>query len=490
MKYWFSFTKNTAALTLSAAIGQAISFAGILAIARLYGPLEVGIFGLFTVAMSLCIFLATWRYEIAIVTANSIDEADDVAVLVICAGSAAMVVTALLLPGTALLPGLLRPAADTWKAIVAVPAALLLTSLTLAGSHLCTRERLFGRLALHQIVLPAAIVASQLSLHSTMEPLGPLIGGYLVGQVAGLFVLGRPLASAIARALHRPQLLNRLVWAGHRHRDHLTHTVPYSLVTQFYYQLPVILLNALHTTQSVGFFSMAFRTTCTPISLIPGSISQVFFPEMARDRHSLKSWQPRLLAIFAALGILLAPPVAFLLVSGPAFYSTVLGSDWATAGLFAQIMIVANMAVGLTAGYDRIFFILRRQRIALVIMGATTMVSFALMILAHRISGTPTGLTVGWTCGHLLLAAAWTSTVYRIAGFSLAPLLVQSLRTALTISIFAVGLHLIARHATDNPATWLIAPILLAFYALLLRRAVGEIKRSLIQTHDPPAGTR
>src|SRR6185437_14678465 len=86
--------RSTAAMVGAAIIAQAINFFGTLAVARLYGPVEVGIFGLYTAVFSIVVFAASWRYEVAIVTVDADREANDVALFVFGAGITSAIIAA------------------------------------------------------------------------------------------------------------------------------------------------------------------------------------------------------------------------------------------------------------------------------------------------------------------------------------------------------------------------------------------------------------
>lgn len=440
-----SFLTNAAALVAAAAFSQVISFAAMLVVARLYGPFEVGVFGLFNAAFTLAVLAASWRYEVAVVTVETDDEANDIALFIIVAGLASATVASIALLLIEMLPGGAGISSSLRRALIGLPLSLVLASAILAGTNICIRERRFGRVALHQIVLTVVTAAAQILLADVEMPGSRLVVGFLLGQFVGLAVLVSPLTRALARSARMPGLAERLIVVARRHSGHFFYTVPYSLVAQFYYQLPLMLLGVMFSTKEVGFFSLAFRTTFTPITLIPTALAQVFFPEMARDKDRLGHWEARLLTLLVALGIGLAPAVAALIVIGPDIYAVVLGEGWRHAGLFAQLMIFANLMNGLATGYDRIYFVLHRQSTALAVISSIVAVSVLFMLAAEWLGGGPAWLVGGWSAGHLVLALAWMITIYQIAGFSLRALLGRWAVIAATTAALAVGMMLSAR---------------------------------------------
>jgi O-antigen/teichoic acid export membrane protein len=368
------------------------------------------------------VFAASWRYELAIVTVEGDQEASDIALFVIAAGAASAIAVSVGLAIVEALPAKAGLSAALRQAFVALPPSLILASITMAGTHLCMRHRRFTRLAVHQVASAALTAAAQIGLFAVDLPISRLVTGFVLGQLSASFVLVPVLAPTVAKSAREPALLSRLVRAGKAHRGHFLYTVPYSLVTQLYFQLPLILLGSVFSTRDAGWFSLAFRTTLAPITMVPTAVAQVLFPEMARDRERLDIWESRLLALMMGLGVLMAPMVAAILVFGPDLYEVVLGNGWREAGVLAQLIIFSNLMNGLASGYDRLYFVLGRLRTALVVICAVSVLSLLLMLAAFRISPVPQWLVGGWALGHVVTALAWMMTIYKVAGYSLAAL--------------------------------------------------------------------
>ncbi|HLG45009.1 MAG TPA: oligosaccharide flippase family protein [Reyranella sp.] len=468
----------------AAIIAQAINFFGTLAVARLYGPVEVGIFGLYTAVFSIVVFAASWRYEVAIVTVDADREANDVALFVIGAGIASAITAALGLLAIEVLPNSIGLEASLRHALAALPISLLLASANLAGVNLETRNRRFRRVALQQIVTAVVTIGAQLAFERIPIPGSRLVAGFMFGQFAGTVVMARPLALAALEATGRPMKLARLRQVFGAHKAHLLYTVPFSLVTQFYFQMPVVALAALVGTREAGLFSIAFRTTFLPITLIPTAFAQVLFPSMARDRDRLHVWEPRLLAFLVGLGTLLIPAVALILVFGPDVYEMILGSQWRAAGILAQIIVVANLMNGLASGYDRIYFVLHRQHISLLIVCVISALSVAAMTLAYSMFRTAQWLVTAWMLPHLVLAFAWVAIIYWIAGFSIKSLVMRWVLIAAALAS-AAGALIAGKYIPAGDAwLFLVAASLAAIYGWILWWSLRPLK-PLLFTRSP-----
>jgi O-antigen/teichoic acid export membrane protein len=461
---------NTAVMAGAAVAAQVVSFAGTLVNARLYGPYEVGLFGLFNVVFTFAVFAASWRYELAIVTTESDDGADDVALFVFACGLASSLLALAALVVLEALPVGAGLSLDLRRALLGLPASLVLASVLLAGNGLCTRQHRFGRVAVQQVALVVATFAAQVALARVALPGSGLVTGFVVGQLIACLVFVHPLSTALIGRLRQTGVAQRLRRVAAEHRGHFFFTVPYSLFTQVYFQAPIVLLAAWFGTREVGFFSLAFRTTFTPISLVPNAVGQVFFPQMARQRDRLSTWEGPLLAVLTALGVLLAPAVAIILVFGQELYTLILGGSWREAGRFAQIMIVANLLNGLAGGYDRLYFVQQRQRTALVLTCIVLLLSLAMMLAAIVVGSSPEALVVGWTLGHLVMTIAWMVTIFRISGFSVRTLAARWLVIlAVVAGLSFAAANVAAAIAGEASSVVIVSVIGLAYAAVILR---------------------
>jgi len=426
---------NTALLAGSAIASQFINFGGTLVNARLYGPSEFGLFGLFSGVLGVALFAASWRYELAIVTTDDEDKAQDTALFVCVAGvsSATVFVLALLIIES--IPGGLGLSAAFRRTVAVTPLVLVLTSLILAGTNLCVRRRQFVRVALQQIVMALVTVCSQALLVGVSTPGGGLVAGFVLGQCAAAATLAPPVLRVLSDRIRVPAPWRRLQATAREHHRYFFYVIPYSLLTQIYVQGPIFLLGFLFNIADVGFFSLAYRTTTAPLGLLPAALAQVLFPELARDHERLGKWGPSIQALFGTLGILYAPAVAVIVAFGPDVFAMALGEQWRHAGAFAQIMIVPNMLIMLCTGYDRIYFILNRQKTALLLTIVSCVPSAAFMWSGYFLGGQPKWLIVGWSAAQIVTFLMWIGVVSYLSGFSLRALCG---RVALVIGNIAV----------------------------------------------------
>jgi O-antigen/teichoic acid export membrane protein len=457
-------------------VGQAVSFIGSLAVARLYGPADVGLFALFSAVWGVAVIAASWRYELAIVTSDEDGRAADVALLVVCAAAMSAVAACGALLAIAVFPGNFGISAALRQELMVGVPALMVAGLNVAGTNICLRYRLFRRIGLQQVANAVITIAAQMVLLGIALPGGGLVMGFLLGQVASSAVFARPLVPLLVARLRAPGVLDRLWREARENRGYFLYTVPYTLVTQLYYQTPVLVLGSYLGAKEVGFFNLAYRTTSTPFGLLPVALSQVLFPDMARDGRSMTDWGPRMQAILIGLGILFAPVAAVIVAFGPDIYALLLGEKWRETGGLAALLVVPNLMAMLCSGYDRLYAILDRQRMTLALTVPAFILSLATMIAATRYAPTSTWLVGGWGLAHLIYVFAWMAGVWHAAGFFMRKLLAA---WALIIGlVVALAMTFGLADAVCSGQPWAIALAVLALtgYGLLAWRVSTPLK--------------
>lgn len=105
------------------------------------------------------------------------------------------------------------------------------------------------------------------------------------------------------------------------------------------WQLPILLLSVLFSSDIAGQYSLAYRTLLLPLSLIGGSIGQVLFQRASVAAHgnNLSSLVEDIVAIIIIISFL---PLLLLGILGEDIFSIIFSSKWALAGTFVQILSI------------------------------------------------------------------------------------------------------------------------------------------------------
>ncbi|MFZ3371894.1 MAG: oligosaccharide flippase family protein, partial [Desulfitobacteriaceae bacterium] len=177
----------------------------------------------------------------------------------------------------------------------------------------------------------------------------------IVLGLSGYMTYGLPSAWGIAQIatllhikLHIPKLKTRLSFDGFmeimaEYRHFVVYQMPTNVIIAIRYQLPVFLIKGLFDSTILGYYSMVMRILQIPISLVAGSIGTVFFKtiaDMARAGQEIGQFVYNNIDKVMKIAII---PMFIIVSVGDIILVFILGSRWATAGIFLRILGLQNL---------------------------------------------------------------------------------------------------------------------------------------------------
>lgn len=395
--------RNVMVLAGGTAVAQAITLVMSPVLTRLFTPADFGVLAVFSSALAVFSNVAAWRYEQAIPLPD--DDQHSIHVVVL---------SAVVLACMGALTGFV---VFTWpEAIVMVLGetgiapylGLLPLSLTGLGAyqiamHWATRTRAYSLIARTKLT-------QQVWGQIITVPLGFLrIGafGLLVGYVASQFIGVWSLTSLV---LMNGKLLRRingrdLVRAAIRFRKFPLVSTWAGLVNVVGLQLPVIYLSQTFSAGVVGHYSMANRVLGLPSALVGQAVAQVFYPHAVRihEPDTLRRTAERLAVALFSLGL---PVFAVMLAVGPQLFRVAFGNEWATAGVYAQILSPWFSVLLVSSPLSTLSLVKERQGLSFMVTVYELVLRLALMWLGGNVLGSST-----WAVGMLSLAGCIISVV-------------------------------------------------------------------------------
>lgn len=158
-----------------------------------------------------------------------------------------------------------------------------------------------------------------------------LIEGFVMGQLAGLFVLSR----LFLRLLDAPSKMNEEIllkfiqfpkfgtWSA------LLNTLSRNMV--FYF------LQFFFNASQVGAYTFTHRLVNAPLGLITGAVGQAYFREASiiETREQLHKITTKIIVTLSLCAIL---PIVLAMGWGPTIFATIFGEEWKAAGEIARIL--------------------------------------------------------------------------------------------------------------------------------------------------------
>jgi O-antigen/teichoic acid export membrane protein len=133
-----------------------------------------------------------------------------------------------------------------------------------------------------------------------------------------------------------------------------------TLLNSVSWQIPIFLLSYFFTTTVVGYYSLGMMMIQLPMSLIGGSIGQVFFQRAAEANFggTLDSLVENVFKILFKLGIF---PMLILLLMGKDIFTVFFGPQWGIAGIYVQILSIWAFVWFISSPLGEIVLILEKQ---------------------------------------------------------------------------------------------------------------------------------
>lgn len=332
-----SFIKSVGKLASANILGQAILFAVMPLVTRLYTPADFGVFAVFAAIFSLVLVGSSLRYELAIPLPRSDGNAFSVLLLAFWVNVLVAVGSFL---GVLFLSGTLARTLHTPE----LPAVLWILPLSILGAgsnralrYWAIRHHDFNVLAKTQITQSSANAVFQIG--SGLVSFGGvgLAIGHTLGLTAGAYRLARTVLPRIRAAGYWQPLRMRIV--ARRYVRFPKFDVAAAFIDTLSVQLPNLFLPLLFSPAVAGAYLLADRILGAPVGLVSQSVGQVLY---AKSREAIEQKRMATLATNVSVGLValsFVPALVLFLISEP-LVTFIFGEAWREAGGFAGWLVL------------------------------------------------------------------------------------------------------------------------------------------------------
>jgi O-antigen/teichoic acid export membrane protein len=333
------FARSVAVLAGGMALARAIPILTGPVITRLYTPADLGVFALFTALVGSMAPAICGRYEVATLLPQ---EDSDGLHLVGVSMTVALCVSGL---ATGVLLVFKEPILAAMNAdelglwLFVVPVALVAHGTMVALMHLSNRTEDYRGMA-GATTLNAVLVAV---VSVGLGALGAGVTGLILGMIIGALAAACRLMYAMRHILS-PSLLSwgerksKLAW---RYRDYPLYNASGALLNGFAASMPIFFLSGFFPGAIVGLYAVGTRAVLLPIGFLSASISQVTLKKVVDLVNEGEDVRPFLMKLTVALAALITIPTIVVVGGAPELFSLVFGEEWATAGVYVQVLMPA-----------------------------------------------------------------------------------------------------------------------------------------------------
>lgn len=386
-----------------AAFAQIIIILASPIILRLYSPDAFGLYALYISIISIISVVACLTYDLTIVLPDKDEDAANLLALsLIAAIITSIIITFLIWLSNGALTRLLN-APGLQPYILLIPVTSFLGGVFSALNYWYIRNKRFGKISIAKIASSISTYVTQLTAgFAGFATGGSLIGSNLMGYMASSLILCGQIWRN-DRSILKEYINARGIAAGLiRYKKFPMYTTWAYLLNGISNQLPTFVFAAFFSTTIVGYYALGTMVLQFPVYLIVGAISQVLF-----QRASVAKYEGRLKNvaedIFRLLIIFGAFPFLVLSLIGEEIFAVVFGEQWATAGIYAQILAVMMLAVFITSPLSILIDVLERQRACLI---------FNIILFFARSSAIIAGCTLGKPLVALILFSSAGTIIY------------------------------------------------------------------------------
>jgi O-antigen/teichoic acid export membrane protein len=407
-----NFWRNVAQLASGTVLSQAIVLLMTPVLTRVLGPSSFGGLALFSSAYAVSAGVLTLKYEQSIV----LPKEDD----------AAVSLTAL----TVQLSAALSVACLAVMAVLAfigrVPAYWLCLPLcTLLAAIHCSIQQWGARLRDYRAYSSSLVVGAAVNSGLCMafalalgDSPAALIFGFACGLVASVgYALVRQRAGFGQVALVSRGHWGRLAALARKYREFPLHVLPTSLAIGATSYGPPLVLGAVYSLSTTGYYAIASKFVLLPSVLLGGAISEAFraeFMARVRDGAALAGFTGTLLMRIA----LLAVPACLLMATlAPWAFGLAFGPKYEYSGVLVRYVMFGALGMLIAQPFQYVFVGLRRSGIGLMMQLALSAVPLLLLYIVGRHQ--PIERALLWHSMAVLLLSLFSAVVaLRLASHS------------------------------------------------------------------------
>lgn len=314
-------------LVTGTGFGHLITFLLLPVLTRYFSPHEFGNLASYIAIIAIVSSVACLRFEIAIPLPVRKKVALSLLVLsVLFALGISLLSIPVIMFYSEVLEGV--TGLNGWFLLI-IPFGIFFSALFNALQYWFTRRKDFSLIAQTRITQSLSGNSVQLGSGFFDIPAGLLLG-HLFYCSAGIFKMLISLIRDEYKALKALTKRN-LAYSMKKYKQYPLLSTPEVFANNIGVQFPILFISAYYLSEESGFLLLAMKVMQAPMALVGGSISQVFYSEVAEltQTEDKKKLVERTLVALLKIGV---GPILFVGIIAEPLFLVVFGNDWARAG--------------------------------------------------------------------------------------------------------------------------------------------------------------
>lgn len=321
------FLKNVAVLSGGTAIAQVLlPFLFMPILGRMYGPDLRGVYTTYVIITGITQQIACFRYDYAIVVAESEEEAGGAFVL---SASLAVLFSAvlglLMWPFIPVLGARLDLVQGAEQTLWMVPLTTLICGLTTALNYFNVRHEQYKVISVANIIRVSVMIATQLVLGYLGFGYWGMIIGQFLSYFFGNFRMVMTLKGRINRSMFHLPFLKEIAKKNVAYPKFM---LPSAMANSCAMNMVGLVIPMQFGTTMNGYYGQINTLLGQPLVLVSNAVSQVFLKGAAEDKHNGEKLNKTFSNITKWLMLLSIIPFGILLLWGDPIIPWFLGPEW------------------------------------------------------------------------------------------------------------------------------------------------------------------
>ena len=361
------FLRAAGVLVGGTATAQIIGLLALPLLTRFYSPEDFSLLAVYIAFLTISAAVTCMRLDTAIPLSENDDDAANLLALALSSTTLVIMLSGLIVCffGSSLAAAVGRP--DIEPHLWLVPFGIGLMGLYSSFQFMAIHQKRFKLIARTKITQALVGVGSQVSMGwAGVAPLGLMLGHALMsgaGVVAlAIQALRRPAGGASIMAVSLPRMRQTL----HTYRRYPRYSVAGELSNNAGIQLPILLIAAFFVGPEAGLLFLAMRAVGTPITIVGGAVSQVYYSNAAEYARE-GTLAEETAKVVKRLSRMLVVPILIIVPLAPDLFRVAFGPEWERAGVIV-IMILPWYALKVIASpISTVMYVRRRQPLMLML---------------------------------------------------------------------------------------------------------------------------
>jgi lipopolysaccharide exporter len=471
------FLANVIKLFSATLAGQILGILAMPILSRLYSPSDFGIFQLFFSIVSIVAVYSCLSYGAAIQLAKNDEDAANIVVLCILLIMVTTFFTTVILLFFAGYVDLLLAIPGFSSYILLLPFAIISSSLASLFIAWFSRKGEFGIIAKGNFI--SSVFGKSVSLgcgYLTPTPFGLILGTIMNDATIVLVLLRRIINDLYYLKIVSFEKMRQL---ARRYKKFPQYQVGADLAGVASTAVPPLILAIFFSSAIVGYFAMALMVIRLPSKLLGSALYQVFYQKACSEKNRTGSIKEIVETLHTRLITFGTFPCVLLMILGPELFTFALGTQWTTAGVYAQIVAPWMFFAFILVPLGAIFNVLEQQAADFwfsVVLFITRV--FAVLVGAHFAD--PVLVMVLLSLTGVFLWGWMNMYILQIAGVSVSGAIKEILRNFLLSVLFCLPIIVAKFFSIQAIYLICIAIILSLLYYIVIIYRDTQLKQGLI----------